>query len=373
MNESQFSNQLEITSPPWRRETRLVAALLLIALAGAALFRLHQLLVPVILGWLLAFLLQPLVTRLRKWTKWPRWVVILLVYVALLLTLAGVMTGVGLAIDRQLVGLLGDLERLSFQLPAKLEAFSETKLLLGPWAIDLSRVELDLFVNALVATIRPLLSGSGAMLASVLGVTASVVGLTMGVIVVAYYLLLDFDSLNETFLALIPKSYRGDVQWLLTQTGQVWGAFLRGRFILGLVVGTLTTAVFSVLGVRFALGLGLIAGLAEFVPIIGPVFSGFLAVFVAFFQEGNWWGMTPLMLAALVLVTAVVIQQLENNILVPRLLGRRLKMHPLVILLAAVAGGMLAGALGVLLSTPVIATLRLWLGYIYRKTAALDS
>jgi predicted PurR-regulated permease PerM len=79
------------------------------------------------------------------------------------------------------------------------------------------------------------------------------------------------------------------------------------------------------------------------------------------------------MLATLVLVTAVVIQQLENNILVPRLLGRSLKMHPLVMLLAAVAGGMLAGALGALLSTPVIATLRLWLGYIYRKTAALDS
>jgi predicted PurR-regulated permease PerM len=341
--------------------------------AGVALFWLHQLLVPLILAWLLAFLLHPLVTRLRKWTKWPRWMAILLVYFTLFLVLAGVLTGVGLAINRQLMGLLNDLQRLSLQVPAQLETLSETTLIIGPWAIDLSRIDLDPFVNALVATIRPLLSESGAMLASVLGFTTSIVGLTLGVIVVAYYLLLDFESLNETFLALIPKSYREDFQWLLTETGQVWRAFLRGRFILGLVVGTLTTVVFSILDVRFALGLGLIAGLAEFVPIIGPAFAGFLAVLVAFFQDGNWWGMTPLMLATLVLVTAVVIQQLENNILVPRILGRHLKVHPVAVLLAAVAGGMLAGVLGVLLSTPVVATLRLWLGYIYRKAVGLET
>ena len=98
-----------------------------------------------------------------------------------------------------------------------------------------------------------------------------------------------------------------------------------------------------------------------------------LAVLVAFFQEGNWWNMTPWMLTALVLITAVASQQLENNILVPRLLGRSLKLHPVVVLLAAVAGWMLAGVLGVLLSTPVVATLRLWLGYIYRKTVSLDT
>jgi predicted PurR-regulated permease PerM len=373
MSESQLPNQPELTSPPWQSGTRLVAALLLIALAGAALFQLHQLLLPFILAWLLAFLLHPLVTRLRKWTKWPRWTVILLVYLVLLLALAGVMTGLGLAVNRQLMGLLGDLKRLSLQVPAQLEAFSETTLTIGPWAIDLSQVDLDPFINTWVATIRPLLAESGAMLASVLGITASFVGLTLGGIVVAYYLLLDFESLNEAFLALIPKGYRGDFERLLRETGQVWRAFFRGRFILGLVVGMITAALFSVLGVRFALGLGLVAGLAEFVPVIGPLFAGFLAMVVAFFQEGNWWNMTPLVLAALVLVTAVAIQQIENNILVPRLLGRSLKIHPLVILLAAVAGGILAGALGVLLSTPVVATLRLWLGYIYRKTVAMDT
>lgn len=373
MSESQLPNQPELTSPPWQSGTRLVAALLLIALAGVALFRLHQLLLPLILAWLLAFLLHPLVRRLRQWTKWPRWVVILLVYFVVLLAWAGVMIGLGLAINRQLMGLLGDLKRLSLQVPAQLEAFSETTLTIGPWTIDLGQVDLDPFINALVATIRPLLTESGAMLASILGVTASFVGLTLGVIVVTYYLLLDFEPLNDAFLTLVPKAYRGDFEWLLVETGQVWRAFFRGRFILGLIVGTITAIVFSILGVRFSLGLGLIAGLAEFVPVIGPAFAGFLAVLVASFQDGNWWGMTSLVLAALVLVTAVAIQQLENNIMVPRLLGRSLKLHPVVVLLAAVAGWMLAGVLGVLLSTPVVATLRLWLGYIYRKTAALDA
>jgi predicted PurR-regulated permease PerM len=129
----------------------------------------------------------------------------------------------------------------------------------------------------------------------------------------------------------------------------------------------------TILGLRFSLVIGLIAGLLEFVPIFGPIVAGLMAVLVALFQGGNWWGLAPWAYALIVLVVFVVIQQLENNILVPRIIGGTLNLSPVVVLLGALAGGIVAGALGLLLAAPALATLRLWLGYVYRKVVGLET
>lgn len=363
----------ESTSPSWQPGTRLIAAVLLMALAAATLIRLNPLLVPLILTWLLAFVLHPLVTRLTRWTKLPRWGAVLIVYLIILLFMGGAATGAGLAVAQQLSGLGDDLERLSLQAPAQLEALLESTVTIGPWTIDLARIPLEPVVNALADALRPLLSQTGALLASLVGVTASAVSLALAVMFLGFYLLLDFGSLEQTFLALVPKPHQGDFRRLWEETERVWASFLRGQLILGLVVGALTGAVLSVLGVRFALGLGLIAGLLEFVPIFGPLIAGLLAVLVALFQGSNWWGLSPLGLALLVLAASLLIQQIENNLLVPRIVGQGLKLHPMVVLLAALAGGILAGPLGLLLAAPVVAALRLWLGYVYRKVVGLQA
>jgi len=123
----------------------------------------------------------------------------------------------------------------------------------------------------------------------------------------------------------------------------------------------------SLLGVRNALVLGLVSGLLEFIPILGPFIAGAIAALVAFFQGSNWWGLTPLTFALIVVAFFIIIQQLENNLLVPRIMGRALSMHPVVILVAAVIGATLAGVLGILLSAPTVATLILLGRYVYRK------
>ena len=172
-------------------------------------------------------------------------------------------------------------------------------------------------------------------------------------------------------MALVPSSYEEDINRLFDETGKVWQAFLRGQVLLGLVVGSVVTIVLMILGVRFALGLGIIAGLLEFVPIFGPVFSGVIAGLVALFQDGNWMGASPGIYVLIVLGAFLIIQQIENNFLVPRIIGRSLKLNPLIVLLAALAGGILAGVLGVLLAAPTVATLRLWFGYFYSKIVGL--
>ena len=93
---------------------------------------------------------------------------------------------------------------------------------------------------------------------------------------------------------------------------------------------------------------------------------------VDYHQGSNFLGITPLAYSAIVLAFFLILQQIENNVLVPRIIGRSLNMSPLAVLISILAGGMIAGVLGLIIAAPVAASLRLILGYIYRKTVGFD-
>jgi predicted PurR-regulated permease PerM len=363
----------EISSPAWQTGTRLVFAVLMITVATVLALRLRPVLGPLIMALILAYLLHPLVSRLERKLKLSRSVAVLIIYLLILILVAGTTTGIGLVVSQQVVGIVQDLTELSSQLPSQIQQWSQQTVQLGPWSIDLAATNLQPLTNSLASTLQPLLSQTGAILASILGATATTLGLLLLVMVMGYYLVKDFDQLDDALLELVPPAYRQDFIRLLDETGAVWHAFLRGQLILGLVMGIVTAVLYGAIGLRFALALGLIAGLLEFVPIFGPVIAGAIALLVALFQPVNWLGLSPLAYAILVVVIATLIQQIENNILVPRIIGHSLNLHPLIVLVAALAGGVLAGVMGVLLAAPTVATLRLWGGYVYAKTVGLES
>jgi len=366
-------NSSKMKSPPWQPGTRLIAGVVLLIFISWLLYGIRQLAAPAILALFLAYLLHPLVTKLVEWTKMPRGLAVLLAYLLLIILMMGATTGLGLAISQQLTGLVDDLVALSDQLPALLEDLQTQIIQIGPWNIDLNQVNLTPLIDQLSSTLQPLLLGTGTVLASVAGIAASTVGVFILVLVIGFYLLLDFEKLKGAFLGLVPESYVEDIANLIEDTGKIWHAFVRGQLVLGVVVGSIVGVALTIVGLRFALGLALIAGMLEFVPIFGPVISGIIAGLVAFFQGSNWLGLTPLAYTILILVIFTVIQQIENNILVPRIIGHHLNLHPLIVLLAALSGGILAGVLGILLAAPFVATLRIWMGYIYRKVVGLGT
>jgi len=171
---------------------------------------------------------------------------------------------------------------------------------------------------------------------------------------------------------VVPEGYASDVRRLAMELGPLWNAFLRGQVTLALVMGSVVGITLAVLGVRYALVLGLLAGLLEFIPIVGPFIAGTVAVLVALFQPMNWMGLSPIYFALLILGVQILLQQLENNFLVPRIIGGSLNLHPIIILVGAIVGASLAGITGLLLSAPVIASLRLFGGYVYRKMLDRD-
>jgi predicted PurR-regulated permease PerM len=373
MNE-QSQTPRKMDSPRWQPGTRLVAGVFLILLIAAIVSRLRQLIVPLILALLLAYILQPLISRLEQRAKMRRWVAVLIVFFVLVLLIAGTTTGVGIALTQAIAGLATYIDSLSTQFPELIESLMDTSFRIGPWIFDLGRIDLmNPVIETFASALQPLLSQTGELLSSVAGATATAIGTTLAILVLSFYLSLELDSLRDGLVGLVPFEYKDDIEQLTTETGNVWQAFLRGQIILGLVVGSATALVLAVLRVRFPFALGLVAGLLEFVPMFGPLIAGLLAVLVALFQGSNVWNVTPLTFALMVLIASIIIQQIENNILVPRIIGGSLKMSPLVVLLAVLAGGSMAGVVGVLLAAPSVATMKLWLGYVYSKTVNLET
>jgi predicted PurR-regulated permease PerM len=359
-------------SPPWRPSTRLVGAIVLLLLVAGLLFSARGLLLPVLLGMLLAYMLAPVLTWVKRRTGLSRLGSAVIIFVVLLLVIGGGATGLGLAASQQLGGLIEDLILLSDQLPNQLQRIAEAEIVIGPWVFDLSRINAEPLVSALASILQPFLSQTGTLLATLASAAASAVGVIAMVVILAFYMLVDLDGAEERLAVWAPPHYRRDFLRLLQETTLVWRAFVRGQLVLCLVLGLVVAAVLAILGVRFALVLGLLAGVLDVVPFFGPFVAGVISVIVAFFQGSNWWGLHPVAFAAIVLGVFLVIQQVENNILVPNILGSSLKMRPLTVLLAAMVGGSLAGVAGVLLAQPVTAMLRVWITYFYRKTAGLD-
>jgi predicted PurR-regulated permease PerM len=118
--------------------------------------------------------------------------------------------------------------------------------------------------------------------------------------------------------------------------------------------------------------LGLLGGLLQFIPIVGPLIYGSTAVAIALFQPTNWLGVTPTVHALMVLADIIILQEVSDNILVPRILGGSLHLHPVAILVFALIMANVAGLIGLLLSAPTLATLRLFGHYIYCKLFDLD-
>jgi predicted PurR-regulated permease PerM len=223
---------------------------------------------------------------------------------------------------------------------------------------------------ALDTVLQPL----GSALNSVMAAGANLVGAVISraamigfILLASIYISLDVQTYRIAILNAIPAAYRPEMTTLLTRIERVWNAFFHGELTLMLVVGAMTTIGLAALGVPGALYLGIIAGLLEILPNIGPIIATVPAVIVALIQGSVYLPINHLAFAGLIILFYVLVQQVENNLIVPRVLGTALELSPLIVMTGIIVGASVSGILGALLATPVIATGREVLHYIYRK------
>lgn len=169
------------------------------------------------------------------------------------------------------------------------------------------------------------------------------------ILAVGFYLLLDYDKLNNNIASLFTQKYRKEVSEVIDQINLKLGAWLRGQVILSLIIGFITWLILTLIGIPFALPLAVLAGLLEIIPTIGPIIAAIPAVIVAFTISTN--------MALLTTAAYIVVQALENNLLVPRIMQRAVGLNPLAVIVGIIVGGQLLGILGALLSVPFISLL----------------
>lgn len=341
------------------------------------LSRLRVIMPPVILALLLAYLVSLPVNWVLRRTGWPRGPVTFLaelIVVLLVLTTPAVimprLVNVSIAFTNTLVKVIQELLQVE---PKPITILPSLTIDLGPFYQPINQ-----WLNGLIGPDLTTIQNLQSLLVPFAGGAAVVVrGAVSGIVwalfifVFAFYLVKDGPKLGRFLRGGMPEALRAEVGRLWVELAQIWDAFVRGQLTLGLIMGLVVWVVMSILGVRSASALGLISGFMEFIPAVGPVIAAVPGILIAAFLGSSWLPLPNLWFALLVGLVYFLLQQLENLYLLPHVVGRRVRLHPAVVIFGALAGAQLGGVLGILLAAPIIATLRLVLGYAYRKVLDL--
>ncbi len=189
---------------------------------------------------------------------------------------------------------------------------------------------------------------SGSFFQKTLGVFNGAVQI-ITILVISFYLLAEKNGMKNFIYTLMPKEYEAKVLHIVNKAQRKIGLWLIGQLILSAIIFALVLIMLTILGVKYALALAILAGFFELIPYLGPIISAIPAVLFAFLQAPS--------LGLLVLVLFILIQKIEGYILVPKIMEKTTGLSPLVILVAILIGYKLAGIFGILLAVPIVSTL----------------
>lgn len=317
-----------------------------VALAIVLIYLLRPILTPFIVSAILAYLGDPLVDRLQRF-KLSRSVAVLVVFKITILLLLLLLLLVLPMVTRELAALLA-------HMPEVLTWFQQQAL---PWLS--AHLGLDVSVLA-PGKLAGLLSDNfvsagklaGNAILSVSRSSGAVFAFFLNLIlipVVTFYLLRDWDDLVARIAALLPRDNLETVTRLAHDCDNMLGAFLRGQLAVMAGLAIIYTLGLSLIGLDNAIAIGVIAGLLSFVPYLGVITGITLALLSAVLQSRGWW------LPLEVLVVFGIGQLMESFVLTPRLVGKRIGLHPVLVIFAILVGGQLFGFAGVLLALPIAA------------------
>lgn len=333
--------------------------------AAVALFALWVLwllapvLTPFVLAALLGWLGDPLVDRLEASGR-SRSTAVALVFTVMTLVLVAVLLLLVPMIQRQIVTLVESLPRYR-------DWFIDTLL---PWVEQRTNLRFDRWLDfdyalsmlrenwqragGFAATVFDYVTRSGSMLLSLV-VNAVLVP------VLAFFFLRDWDRLVARVAMLVPPRHLPTVTQLASDSSGMLGAFLRGQFLVMVILGVMYGLGLWIVGLDLGLLIGMVAGLLTFVPYLGPTSGVVLGVIAALVQYGDWKHVAG------VLAVFGIGQVIESYWLTPKLVGDRIGLHPVAVIFAVLAGGQLFGFLGMLIALPVAAVANVLLHYAQQR------
>ncbi len=370
-------------------DTKRLAVIASVLVLAVLAYYARSLLVVLVLAGLFSYLLQPVIGRLERW-RLSRGAATFLVLLTVVLLLILIPVLVVPIVARQVLVLLAALYDAAVLAVGVGQRFIADHPVVRLYNVNVDLAEAtaqfqDELRNTLqgfklpsvfdaIGYVQEGVSLSFRVLGTAVSFAAGVVwGVSVAVVTVlfvflyTFYLTRDAPRLRAWIDRMLPPEYVGEIDQLLDRTNYVWQSFFRGQIVLSLVMGTIVTVVMTAVGMPASLVLGIIAGLLEVVPTLGPVMAAVPAVILALVQGSTWLPVSNTVFTLIVIGCYIVMQQLENAIVVPRVMGQNLNLHPILVLIGIVIGASALGIIGAFLAAPVLATLALLGTYAHAK------
>jgi predicted PurR-regulated permease PerM len=308
-----------------------VAVIVALRLTFEALSELSHVIVLIVFGIVIAFALAPIVERIGRRTG--RSIAVLLTALIALIAVVGALVALAVPLVRETAELAREVPRVvamaSSNEPinvAGIEISGEVRQRIGA---ELGARVGDWSQEAARAALR---------------VGAGIFDFLI-VFVLGIYFLASAPAVRRWVDGIVPTKQRAEFRRIELEAARLFGRYIRGQLLLGLIIGTVSAIAYLVLGVPYAVFLGVLAGILELVPIAGPIVAGAVAALVSLTE--------PFPLVIWVVLAATAIQQLENHLLVPRIAGNAVGLHPIAALLAVLVGVEVAGVVGALFAVPL--------------------
>jgi predicted PurR-regulated permease PerM len=208
-----------------------------------------------------------------------------------------------------------------------------------------------------------------------IGMVGSVVSGILGffiMIISSIYLIKDGGQMRKGLISLVPKNSKQEFEILIDLLRKTWESFFRGQITLMIIIGVIVWLGAWIIGLPGAVSLGVIAGLMEIIPNIGPVIATIPAILVALIQGSTYLPVSNLVFVLIVIGLYIIVQLLENTLIVPNVMGESVHLHPIIIIIGVLVGATTWGILGALLAAPVIASMKIILIFLYRKVIGED-
>lgn len=343
-----------------RQVVQATLVVLLVAAAFYFLYRFHQVFLTLFVAIVLSTAIRPIVQFLHK-LRVPKDVGVILVYILLIVLIAAVVI--------LLLPLV--IEQSNLVVDSVPEIYGEVRenMLEHP-NFFVWRVAIELPESISLTPAPETAEGEAEVIETVgqnlelIGLGARAIFIAFAALVLAFYWTLDGEKNKTAMLMVVPYEHRESAREITNEIQAMLGAFVRGQALLGIIIGGLSFVAYTIIGLPYTLALAIVAGIMETVPVLGPFLGAIPAIVVAYSVD-------PSMVLWVLLATAVI-QQLENNLLVPRVMKSSVGVNPLVTLLALSAFGSLFGILGAVVAIPLAAIIQYLLDRFVISSSVAD-
>lgn len=306
---------------------------------------------PFIFSIILAYLLNPIVEifERRKIRRIFSVIIVYLIFLTLILIFALILIP---RLIKDIKVLLINLPYYSLKIQDMIISFQDTYINsnLPQGLKDIIDENIIIFQNLIIETLQSVLD-------SVLNVFSKALNIII-VPVIVFYLLKDSGYFRKQALLVLPKKHRNKAILLFRDIDNAFGRFIRGQIIVAMFIGILTTIALSIIDVKYAVFLGLFAGLSNIIPYFGPIIGIIPTVIFALFDSPA---------KALYAAAAfILIQQIESGILTPKIIGESVGVHPVYVILSLFVGGRLMGIAGMIIAVPVLVAIKLTFRHMLR-------